>query len=58
MIVAEDLIDEYIDHYTVGRLYAIKMVLEDLRQAEVEVKRLQTEVILKGEQEGDKNRGG
>ncbi len=48
MIIAEELIEEYMEHYEVGRLDAIKMALEDLRLAEKELQRLGAEEMLKG----------
>lgn len=49
MIVARELIEEYMEHYEVNKLEAIKMVLEDLRLAGKELQKLGYEEILKGE---------
>jgi len=57
MITAEELIEEYIEHYETNRLEAIKMVLEDLRLAETELMRLgaieMVEVAKKVEEGGE-----
>ena len=47
MITAEELIEEYKEHYETNRLEAIKMALEDLRLAETELVRLGAEEMAK-----------
>lgn len=46
MIVAEELIEEYMEHYECSRVEAIKMALEDLRIAEKELMKLGAEEML------------
>jgi len=48
MLIAEELIEEYKEHYECSRLEAIKMALEDLRLAEKELQKLGAEEMLKG----------
>lgn len=48
MIIAEELIEEYKEHYEVDRLEAITLVLEDLKLAEKELQGLRAEEFLKG----------
>lgn len=48
MVIAEELIEEYMEHYDTNRLEAIRMALEDLELAERELRRLRTEEMLKG----------
>lgn len=48
MLVAEELIDEYMRHYEINKLEAIKMVLEDLRLADKELQVLAAKEMLKG----------
>jgi len=53
MITAEELIEDYMERYEVGRLEAIKMALEDIESARTELQKERVIEIVK--KEGEKN---
>jgi len=54
VITAEEVIEEYMEHYEVGRLEAIRLALEDIRLAEKELVRLGAEEMIKEAEQKEK----
>lgn len=54
MIIAEEVIEEYMEHYEVSRLEAIQLALEDTRLAEKELVRLGAEEMIKEAKQTEK----
>ena len=56
MIIAEELIEEYMEHYETGKLQAINMALEDLRLVQTELEKQRVlEIVGKDSKGGENN---